>query len=177
MLVLNGNNLALVQLCRSVREFYRILAVCRDTSEHGTPVATCGMGSTSSLRYSPTKTIRQIELRENKLSKPFSPLVTERRQLCREDLICTTRVTTGANSCFRDEGNPLYLYRRSSFNESSVIPLCLYGVATGYEPKQRGNTFYKCDGGSSFARVAHFASWIDISLWIAIPVNENCWCF
>ncbi|XP_075246991.1 myeloblastin-like [Convolutriloba macropyga] len=175
LLVKNGNNLALLQLRRPITDCIRIISICITEKEHGTPVATCGLGSTSGSKYSPTKKLREIQLRENKLHKPFSPFVTERRQICREDSVCTTRVTPGGNSCFGDEGNPLY-YRNPCFNKSSAGPFCLYGVATEYDSKTN-NESEKCAGGSSFARVSHFARWIDFVLWQAAPMHLPCGIF
>ncbi|XP_075246990.1 azurocidin-like [Convolutriloba macropyga] len=171
--VKSGNSLALVQLRSPVTQFHRILSLCFGVEyDHGTPVATCGTGSISGSRFSPTKILREIQLRENKLHKLFSPVVTERRQICREDSVCTTRVTPGGNSCFGDEGNPLYA-RNPRFN-GSYVPLCLYGVATGYDSKHKDKESDKCNGGSHFARVSHFLGWIDFMMWESDPFEEHC---
>ncbi|XP_075246788.1 myeloblastin-like isoform X2 [Convolutriloba macropyga] len=170
--VKNGNNVALVQLRRPIEQFHQVMSVCLYDYEHGTSLGTCGMGSSSGINNSPLTTIREIELKENKLDKPFSPFVTERRKMCRENLVCTTRITPGGNSCFGDEGNPLYAWNPCR-NESG-IPFCLYGVATEYHSKRKDNGSDKCDGGSQFARVSYFYDWIDWMLWESPPFQDTC---
>ena len=171
----NDANIAIIELFYPIEECHRILKICYSNEEHGTPVSTCGLGSTSGISNSPSRFVREILLKENKLFKPLPTLILERLKPCPDDLICTTRVTTGANSCFGDEGNPLYLYNWDPCHNNSVSPLCLYGVATGYHPK-RGNESDRCGGGSYFARMSHFAQWLGLAFW-HIPAHAGCGLF
>ena len=129
------------------------------------------LGSLSGASKQVSSTLQEAYLRENKLYKPFSPVVTKKRKLCPNDLVCTTRITPGANNCFGDEGNPLYAFN-PCFNKTHTA-YCLYGVALYHETKI-GGPEVDCDDGSYFARVSTVQSWISCVLYQEMPSIELC---
>ena len=129
------------------------------------------LGSLSGASKQVSSTLQEAYLRENKLYKPFSPVVTKKRKLCPNDLVCTTRITPGANNCFGDEGNPLYAFN-PCFNKTHTA-YCLYGVALYHETKI-GGPEDDCDDGSYFARVSTVQAWISCVLYQEMPTIELC---
>ena len=168
-----GNNIILLQLFQPITDQSKFLTPCRCRVEHGTPMGTCGFGSLFGTSEIFPETLQETVLLESKLALPVNPFVLERRKRCRDDVVCTTRVKKGANLCFRDEGNPLYLFESGKFDQ----PACLYGIATHYESRfnLKTDALNKCDGGSFFASVTHFYSWIStITTQIQMPVKAGC---
>ena len=156
-----GNHIVLLQLFKPIRERNRTLPICNEEVDHGTTLATCGMGSTSgNTDPNYPKTLQEAHFLESKLDKPFSIRNMGLKQVkkCREDVVCTYRVTQGSNICFKDYGNPLYLIDPCT---QGSLPVCLYGVATYFESKQ---TFKdgqnQCNDGSYFAKITHFSPFI-----------------
>ena len=141
-------------------EVFSLIFPCSTELDHGSIVGTCGMGSTSGTQHDYPQTLRETELRTSNLAEPFSVLDTGKRKRCRDDVVCTTRITTGSNICYKDEGNPLYVINRCQLH--GIQPFCLYGVATHYEGKIRGNNSNPCNGKSYFAKVPHFNRWIQM---------------
>ncbi|XP_075261396.1 chymotrypsinogen A-like isoform X1 [Convolutriloba macropyga] len=154
-----GNSIALLQLQAPIAELSSLIFACSTDTDHGTLVGTCGMGSTSGTQHNYPTALQEIELKTNKMAKTFSVKDIWKREKCRDDVVCTTRTTRGSNICFKDEGNPLYIVNRCGPNGR---PVCLYGVATHFEGKIRGNNSNQCDGRSYFAKVPHFHSWIQM---------------
>ena len=64
-----------------------------------------------------------------------------------------------SNICFRDEGDPLYLF--DDCMDPGQKPLCLYGIGFYFDSKlSRGTSYDRCNDGSYFIRVTHYDEWI-----------------
>ncbi|XP_075240075.1 uncharacterized protein LOC142335454 [Convolutriloba macropyga] len=138
-------------------------------------IGTCGMGSLSRGQTSYPDTLQEAHFSETKLETPFIPYVHE-PVFCREDNICTERITRDANTCTMDDGSPVYQFEcRHNHNGSSTfrVPKCLYGVVSFHEGTRRNklNTatnstsnrdreVEECSARSIFASVPNLLPWI-----------------
>ena len=148
------HSIALLQLEEPTTTQIELIYPCRYSEDHGTRLGTVGMGSTSGKSPLYPHSIWEAHFLESKLSEPISPFRLDRLKKCPDSLVCTNRVSAGANICHKDIGGPLY-----TFKCGTNIPQCLYGVATQFKKKSYRSDD-DCDGGSLFTSVPHFYRWI-----------------
>ena len=148
------NNIVLIQLRRPIRNaHYYAIDLCRNEEEHGTTLGTCSMGSTFAQKpYFPIR-LKETFFQETKfLSRNIYDM-----RLCREDTVCVERLPGDktSNLCLRDDGAPLYAMKCGS-----MVPDCLYGIASHYDNFQTRYGGQRCTGGSYFASIPHSYDWI-----------------
>ncbi|XP_075242348.1 chymotrypsin-1-like [Convolutriloba macropyga] len=157
-------DIGLIKLRSNISAHRRPLPLCEEIGRQGTMIGICGMGSTST-RSLLTGSIFPVTLLEAYFTETFLddeyfvPFVHQ-PTYCREDNICTDRLTTGANCCVMDDGSPAY-QMRCDFEDGIEIlrPSCLYGVVS-YYPYNRSTFPAICNKGTYLASVPHVLNWI-----------------
>ena len=75
--------------------------------------------------------------------------------MCREDQICVTPLLSDSNTCFGDEGSPLYIMGCGNLNYG-----CILGVAIDQEWESGLSCDNPCSSGSFFTSVPFMIEWI-----------------
>ncbi|XP_075241858.1 chymotrypsinogen A-like [Convolutriloba macropyga] len=161
----NFRDIALLKLRRQMPiSSSRVLNLCEiDGLYAGEVLSTCGLGTTMPDHLHHPSSLNQMGLfRASFISSTNTPSGLHR---CREDQICTTPVENGANTCFGDEGSPLFTFQCGSTN-----PDCVLGIANNYNweavrsktstSNQNSFTFPNCSRGSFFTSVPYMYDWI-----------------
>ena len=99
-----GNNIALIELHKPIRDNSKMIFPCLQEAHHGNYVGTCGMGSLSGSQRIYPNILYEIQLKTSNIATPYSILDIGQRKRCRDDVVCTNRAAKGGNICFKDEG-------------------------------------------------------------------------
>ncbi|XP_075256342.1 myeloblastin-like [Convolutriloba macropyga] len=116
-------------------------------------VGTCGLGSTSTGRYTINPAVKLREMFFTLTS--FDTSGGMNYAACREDNYCTVPVFEGGNICAMDYGGPFF-----KLHCDTLEPECLLGVAS-YSLSKHDNLMENCNDGSFFVKIAKFEEWID----------------
>ncbi|XP_075249674.1 chymotrypsinogen B-like [Convolutriloba macropyga] len=149
------NDIALIKLKRRIRETDRMISLCSRLLPYTYfrhQLAVCGVGTVSRRVFLIPDHLQEMVFLESMYMSETSPY---NFHWCREDMICVDAVTKGSSICHHDDGSPLF-----TFQCGSLVPKCIYGVASFYRTKQDYEGSEKCDNGGFFASVPYMYNWI-----------------
>ena len=146
------NNLAILKLRNPMPNGVHTIQLCLKVPELGTPLASLGFGSTSTISYEPSlEYLKEAYFYESVFTTDAHS--TSFFETCPESDICTDTLTAGTSICSGDIGGPLY-----EFNCGTIDPVCLYGVASYFT--QNPDNHRICNDASVFTKLTHFHDWI-----------------
>ncbi|XP_063714228.1 brachyurin-like [Symsagittifera roscoffensis] len=152
------NDIAMLQLQRPISDRARIIPLCSSKLIHGSPVRTCGMGSTNGRTFDFPDILHEAHFQTNDFES-INPFILNGIKKCREDQVCVQSppTSTKSNICYLDDGGPLY-----TLQCGTGVADCLYGVASYSKSKTRKGE--KCNDGSYFSSVVHMHHWVKFVL-------------
>ena len=153
-------DLALLKTVEPIRDARnKIIPLCTQVSpeseHHYRMYGAAGMGSTST-----SVNLYQLSVVLHETFFFLSKYKTNsEHEMCRADNVCTRPRFIEGSICHMDQGGPLY-----KFHCGSLVPECLYGVASYWMTNPELNSNETCNGGSYFASVPVFYNWINYHL-------------
>ncbi|XP_075240215.1 chymotrypsin-2-like [Convolutriloba macropyga] len=149
-----ANDIALVKTQRYLPDGFKLPLCSQQQTHRSSFLGTVGMGATvtrGKFMNSLPNSLREMAVRQSGFPTAWNPFAVEH---CPEYNVCTEPVVSGANICLFDFGGPLFKYKCGT-----TQPQCLFGVAS-YASDHPGTPDERCNAGSTFTSVPHFAEWI-----------------